>query len=190
MPTHHTLRIAILVSVLALSLPGRARADGFISPFIGFIGGECATSPNCSDKKVTGGVSLGVLGTVAGFEEEIAYTKDFLGTAPGFESSLLTLMSNLVIAPAIGPVRPYGLIGLGLVKTHADFTTLNALLSENNNLGWNVGGGLMVFLGSHVGIRGDVRYIKSLQDVTILGFPLANTKLDFGRASAGIVLKF
>src|SRR4051812_39650103 len=142
MHTHHKLRFAILVVGFTAALPTPARADGFISPFIGFIGTDCATSITaCDDRKITGGVSAGVLGSFAGFEEEIAYTKDFFGAVSGLNSSVLTLMSNLVIAPKLGPVRPFGLIGLGLVKTHADFTTLNAAISENNNIGWDVGGG-------------------------------------------------
>ena len=62
--------------------------------------------------------------------------------------------------------------------------------SDNNNFGWDLGGGLMIFFGSHFGLRGDIRYIHAFQDLSIVGFKLGDTKLDFGRASGGIVLQF
>ena len=99
-------------------------------------------------------------------------------------------MSNLMIAPAIGPVRPYALAGAGLIKTHVELTPSNLLTSDNNNVGWDVGGGLMTFFGHHVGVRGDIRYLHSFQDLKALGFTLSDTKLDFGRASTALVLKF
>jgi hypothetical protein len=64
------------------------------------------------------------------------------------------------------------------------------LTSDNNNFGWNLGGGLFIFFGEHVGIRGDVRYFHSFDDLEILGFEIDDTKLDFGRASGALVLKF
>jgi hypothetical protein len=39
-------------------------------------------------------------------------------------------------------------------------------------------------------VRGDLRYFHSFQDLTVLGFTLSNAKLNYGRASAGVVLKF
>ena len=42
--------------------------------------------------------------------------------------------------------------------------------------------------GSHVGIRGDLRHFHTLQDMDLLIFK--GQKLDFWRASAGLVLGF
>ena len=61
---------------------------------------------------------------------------------------------------------------------------------DNNNAGWDLGGGLIVLLGSHLGVRGDIRYFHAFQDLNVLGFPIGDTKLDFGRASGALVLKF
>ena len=47
-----------------------------------------------------------------------------------------------------------------------------------------------IFLGSHFGVRGDIRYVHAFQDLTVQGFTLSNTKLNYGRASGGLVLKF
>jgi len=177
-------------------LAGRAtpaRADGFVSPFVGYnFGGDsgCPQITNCQDKRLNAGVALGAMGALFGFEEEFAYANNFFGTAPGLDSSVLTVMSNLMVVPNLGPIRPYVLAGVGLVKTHVSLAPSSVLTSDNNNVGWDLGGGLMGFFGSHVGLRGDIRYFHAFQDLTALGFTLSNTKLDFGRASVGLVLKF
>ena len=43
------------------------------------------------------GVSIGTMGTVFGFEEDIAFAKDFFGKVPNVDNSVFTLMSNLLI---------------------------------------------------------------------------------------------
>lgn len=173
-----------------------ASAQGFVSPFIGYdFGGDssCPQVTGCEDKKINLGVGLGVMGNVFGFEEEFAYAKDFFGTAPQFSSSVLTVMSNLMIVPNIGPVRPYVTGGLGLIKTHVDLNSLGTVFTaDNNNFGWNVGGGLMVLFTSHIGVRGDIRYFHSFQNFEVgpINLSLAGEKLDFGRASAAFVARF
>jgi opacity protein-like surface antigen len=187
-----TISIGV-AAVLLLGISAPASAEGFISPYLGYnFGGDsgCPTIANCEDKKLNVGVALGSLGSAFGLEADFAYAKDFFGSAPGFDSNVLTAMGNVMFVPKIGPVRPYVLGGIGLIKAHAALTTASVFASDNNTVGWDLGGGVMVFFGSHVGIRGDVRYFHSFQDLTLLGFSLSNTKLDFGRASAGLVLKF
>jgi opacity protein-like surface antigen len=181
---------------MALTLVGRAapaRADGFVSPFVGYnFGGDsgCPQITNCDDKRLNAGVAIGTLKSVFGFEEEFGYAKDFFGSAPNLESSVLTVMSNLMLVPNLGPVRPYALVGIGLVKTHVSLDAASLVTSENNNLGWDVGGGLIVFFGQHVGLRGDVRYVHSFQDLETLGFTLGHNKLDFGRFAGALVFAF
>lgn len=82
------------------------------------------------------------------------------------------------------------LAGVGLIKTHVELTMASVFTTDNNDFGWDVGGGLMGFLVEHVGVRGDLRYFHSFQDLTILGFTLGDSKVNYGRASAGVVLKF
>jgi opacity protein-like surface antigen len=99
-------------------------------------------------------------------------------------------MSNVMLVPKIGAVRPYVEGGIGLMKTHVDLTTTSVFTVSNNGLGWDVGGGVIGFIGDHVGLRGDLRYFRSLQDLTVLGFTLSSSKLNYERASVGVVLKF
>ena len=181
--------IAAALSVLGVA---EVRAQAFFSPFIGYdFGGDsgCHTLRGCEEKKTNFGVSLGSLGAASGFEQEFAYAKNFFGSASGESSSVLTIMSNVMIAPKIGPVRPYGLFGVGLMKVNVNLTPGALVSFTNNNFAWDLGGGLMIFFGDHFGIRGEVRRFKSFQDLDIAGFPIDHTKLEFGRASVGIIVK-
>lgn len=186
-------RVVLILLVSALMTPGAVYAQGFVSPFVGYdFGGDsgCPQITGCKDKKLNLGVSVGNLGSVVGAELEFAYAKNFFGDIPGVSSSVLTLMGNVMLSPRFGIVQPYGLAGLGLIKTHVEFSTTSLLNSDNNHFGWDLGGGLIVYLGGHIGVRGDIRYFHAFQDLEILGISLGRTKLDFGRAAAGVVLRF
>ena len=188
---------AVIVGVVALAFSAgstrEASAQGFISPLIGYnFGGDsgCPQITDCEDKKLNIGVAFGKLGPVLGFETELAFIDNFFGVTPILQSNVLTLMGNVMLAPKIGPVRPYGVVGLGLIKTNVEFTSASLLDVNNNNFGWNLGGGVMFFFGEHVGIRGEIRHFHAFQDLEILGIPIGDTKLDFGRAAAGVVFTF
>jgi hypothetical protein len=115
-------------------------AQGFISPFVGYIfGGEagCLTITDCEDKHVHYGVSFGAIGSIVGFESEFAYTPDFFGQSSHQTSSVLTFMGNFMLAPKIGPVQPYGVGGVGLIRNSVTAGTT----SDQNQFGWDVGGG-------------------------------------------------
>jgi opacity protein-like surface antigen len=170
-----------------------ASAQGFISPLIGFdFGGDsgCPEISTCEDKNLNIGVGVGSLGNVIGSELEFGYARDFFGEIPNVSSSVLTLMGNVMLAPRFGPAQPYALVGLGLIKTNVDFSAAGLLETSNNHFGWDVGGGLMIFFSDNVGIRGDLRYFHAFQDLEVLGIGLGSTKLDFGRAGAGVIFRF
>lgn len=185
--------VAFVIAIGMLAAATPASAQGFISPLVGFnFGGDagCPSVTDCEDKNLNLGVSFGALGNVFGFEQEISYAKDFFGEAPGVSSSVLTVMSNVMLAPNLRVVRPYALIGVGLMKSNVELTQASLLSFNNNAFGWNVGGGLMLFLTDNVGIRGDIRYFHAFQDLELGGFTISDTKLDFGRAAGALVFKF
>ncbi|PYR35731.1 MAG: hypothetical protein DMF89_02615 [Acidobacteria bacterium] len=193
--TIHSLVVLSVVGLVLLVTAQDAAAEGFISPFIGYnFSGDsgCQQITNCDDKRTDWGVSFGALGSVVGFEAEVGYTKNFFGEASAQTSDVLTFMGNFMLAPKLGPVQPYGVIGLGLIRTSVE-ATLTSTSSENNQFGWDVGGGLMVFFGQHVGVRGDVRYFHAFQVLDLTNFPNVprnETKLDFGRVAGAVVFKF
>jgi opacity protein-like surface antigen len=186
------LSVAVIVSAGAAT---NAAAEGFISPFIGYnFSGDsgCPEITNCNDKRIDWGTSFGALGSLVGFEAEIGYTKNFFGESVGQTSNVLTFMGNFMLAPKIGPVQPYGVIGIGLIRTTVE-ATATSTSNDNNQIGWDGGGGLMVFFGQHVGIRGDIRYFHSFQvlDLSNIPFlPLTEKKLDYGRFAGAVVFKF
>ena len=186
------LTLALAACLLTAS---PAAAQGFISPFLGFdYGGDsgCPTASGCENKHSNLGVAGGTLGAIAGAEVEFAYARDFFGDTPGVDTSVLTLMTNVIVGPRIGVIRPFVLGGVGLIKSHVELDA-GSLLDSSNNFGWNIGGGLMLMFGEHVGVRGDIRRFKSFQDIGILdfiGLGLSDEKLTYNRASAGVVFAF
>ena len=184
---------ALLALLLVIVVPAAASAQGFISPFIGYdFGGDsgCLELTDCEDKNGNYGVSFGAMGRVVGFEAEIGYAKDFFGESPDTSSSVLTFMANLMIGPKIGPVRPYVVGGLGMVKTHAELTVTDLLEDDNTDFGWDFGGGLMVMFGENVGVRGDIRRFSTFDLPEILGLDLGEGSLSFNRVAAALVLAF
>jgi len=99
-------------------------------------------------------------------------------------------MGNFMLAPKISIVQPYGLVGIGAIRTGAE-TTPGTRESETQ-AGWTLGGGLLLFVHKHVGLKGDVRYYHSFEALDLLGIDLGrdNNKVDFGRAGFGVLFKF
>jgi hypothetical protein len=185
------VRISVFALALLVLVAAPTRAQGFISPFAGYnFGGDsanCASLQNCEDKRLNLGVSLGTTNGILGFEEDIAYARDFFGKTPGVSNAVLTLMSNLMLVLPAGPIRPYAIVGLGLIRPHVEFDA-GSLALDTNALGYDIGGGVNLFLGHAIGLRGDVRHLRTMQSVTLGLF--SNDQLDFWRASAGLTFRF
>ena len=181
-------RLATFAVLLLVMRSAPARADGFLIPFIGYnFGGDsstCAGLTDCSPRRTSYGVSVGAMGTSVGFEEDLSYTKDFFGAAPGVESSVVSAMSNLLFLGAPGRIQSYFVSGVGLVRLRVSF---NQTSVERNVITYDVGGGVNGSFTRHVGIRADLRHFHTLQDVNVL---LISGKLGFWRASLGLALKF
>jgi Outer membrane protein beta-barrel domain len=194
-----TMRRAVFrgacAALLVLGTSSLAQAQGFISPFIGYnFGGDsgCAevTVTDCETKSRNLGFSVGSIGSVIGGEFELNFIDNFFGDRNDLSSNVFTLMGNVMIAPKLAAVQPYVVTGLGLMKTHVEFTVPGLLEADNNHLAWNIGGGVIGFFTPHFGVRGDLRYFHSFQDLEILGFNLSETKLDYGRVTGGVIFKF
>jgi opacity protein-like surface antigen len=195
MTTHRIPQIFLVATFALFGTLTSARAQGYISPLMGFdFGGDsgCQQVANCEDKRLNIGIAFGALGPILGFEEEISDARNFFGSVPSQSSSVVTVMSNIMLVPAFGPVHPYLTGGIGLIKTHVEFTTSSLLSTTNNSLGWDTGGGVIVFFSRHVGIRGDIRHFHTFQRITIplLGTTPGEERLTFGRASGALVLGF
>jgi hypothetical protein len=180
-------------ALLVLGTSTLARAQGFISPFIGYnMGGDsgCEEIANCENKSRNLGVSFGSIGSVVGGEFEFNFIDNFFGDRTDVSSNVFTMMGNVMFAPKVGAVQPYVLTGLGLMKTHVEFTVPGLVEANNNHIAWDIGGGIIGFFTPHFGIRGDLRYFHSFQNIDIFGLSIADTKIDYGRVSGGVIFMF
>jgi opacity protein-like surface antigen len=182
------IRLAASLAAVVL-MPRAAAAQGFVGVSYGYnFGGDagCISATDCQNKNWNWGGSIGALGSIVGFEADFTHAGQFTGARPN-TASVTTLMGNFMLAPKISFVQPYGVAGLGAIKT-----TASGSGDSQTQIGWTIGGGLLVFVHPHIGLKGDVRYYHSLQALSLLGIDLGlnSNKIDFGRAAFGVVLKF
>jgi len=188
-------RALVLTALVAILAPASARADGLLIPFLGVnFGGNSGKelSDAIDAKRFDWGVSLAYMGAgVLGLEADIAHSPDFYGRTDVGGSSVLTATGNLLLGVPIGGqkgvgFRPYVAAGLGAIRSNVDAS--NVLSLDNSKFAWDFGGGAMFFFGSHVGLRGDIRYFRTFGDVDL---DVVHTgRLDFARGSVGLILRF
>jgi hypothetical protein len=190
------MKTLIVAGAVALVFaPMQARADGFVSPWIGTSFGS---GSNIDNGRTTFGVTAGAMGAgIIGGEVDFGYNPSFFGTKNDFgNNTVLDLMGNVIVGVPIGGthgagVRPYVTGGLGLLRTQIDGGTLFNVSSSNNMFGWNVGAGVMGYFAQHVGVRGDLRYLRGFEDLNtgITAIDLNNNQLKLWRASIGVVFR-
>ena len=177
-----------LVAAVAFAAP--ARAQTFLTPLAGATFGKDAPS-----EKFSTGVLLTFMGDVVGFEVDFGYTPDFFDQQSDFaivaDSNVTSLMGNLLIGAGDGPVRPYGVVGIGLLRTSVDDGGDLFGNVTTNDTAFDVGFGVIGMFSDHVGLRGDIRYFRSLQDPSDdHDFDVSLGNFDFWRATAGLSFRF
>lgn len=189
-----TRRLGSVIAVLLLTAPA-ASAQGFISGFLGTafskpILDACSVSAGCQDGQRTWGFAAGGLGSVFGVEFDLGSTKAFFGETGTASSGLTTMMGNVMLAPRIGFVQPYGLAGVGLMRMNVDSLSSAFLQADESKLAWDLGAGVFVFFGRNLGIRGDIRQFRGMGDLEVATFTIPGSDLRFNRAAASVVLRF
>ena len=195
-----------MASVLTLALmPATASAQGwFVTPFLGGNFGGNATFADFDDlddeveRRVDFGATVGWLGERnVGWEVDFGFSPNFFEDTAGdanFEfgdSNVTTLMANVLFGASGGMgVRPYGSGGLGLIRSHIDAGSFFDEL-DTNDFGMNIGGGVQGFFNDRIGIRGDLRYFRSLADNEADDeFDLALSDFDFWRGTVGVTFRW
>lgn len=188
MMTHRmTIQRWLAGSALALfvMIPAPAQAEGLLSGFVGTTFGGDTTS-----EAMTYGFGLAATaGGIFGFELDVATTADILGgddTPAIGDSSITTVMGNLMLGVG-GPVRPYVIGGAGLIRSSVDSIATGSV--DSNDFGVNIGAGVIGFVTDHVGIRGDVRYFRSVSggpESEFFDFDFDLGDLDFWRGTVGV----
>lgn len=195
------------VAVLFVSAATPASADWLLTPYVGvtFAGnadfGDVIRLSDNFEKKTTFGGTIAWMGAGAiGFEVDFGTTPDFFELPTGDfdldfgDTNVTTLMGNVVVGAPIGGqrgpgVRPYASGGLGLLRSNISLSGLFDDLSRNQ-LGTNIGGGLHIFFADNVGVRGDVRYFRSLQSDEDEFLDLRLDDFAFWRATVGVTFRF
>ena len=172
------LRMCVLAAMVA-AIPASAHAETYFNPWLGVFFGNDKPPIQAGDEKgfTSFGAMVGDTGSKTGFELEFGYSPNFYGKAT--DNYVLDLMPGLTAGPQIGrgtfSMRPYGAGGVGLLRTSVPG-------ASSNNFGFNVGGGVFAWFSTHVGVRGDVRYFRTLN-----GDNLGNFK--FTRVHIGLLLR-
>lgn len=180
------LLTAGLACTLAGALPSRADAQAFLTPFAGVTFNGDAPA-----KKLTYGGGLTFMGKAAGLDLDLGYTPDFFNQNDADvvlvgDNNVTTVMASLVVGPGVGPVRPYGVAGVGLIRSRIDGGDIFDAVSTND-FGVNAGVGVLGKMGGHAWIRGEVRYFRSLQDPSSDGdLDVTLGKFDFWRGTIGV----
>jgi opacity protein-like surface antigen len=208
------MRVPKLVLTVALSallvgiVPRTASADWLFTPFVGANFGGNANFGDFNDfddeveRRVDFGASLGWMGKgVVGFEIDFGFSPNFFQNTIGdadFEfgdSNVTTLMANVLVGAPFGGqrgpgFRPYASGGLGLIRASATGSSFFNDLATND-FGLNLGGGVQGFFTDNVGIRGDIRYFRSLQDNEPDGdLDLGLSDFDFWRGTVGVTFRW
>ena len=194
-------RALVLCGLTLATLPSSALADGYFVPFVGAnFGGDVGRPLNTALRdrnRVAVGATLGVMGGgVFGVELDVSYTSNFYPTlADDDEGNLVTFVPALVLGVPLGGqrgpgIRPFVLAGAGLVRRNFDAGTLGSL--SQNDLAYTLGGGVMGFFTDHIGIRGDIRYLRNFRvdDLDLTNIDFERGTFNFSRASAGIIFRF
>jgi|SRR5436190_3794979 len=179
---------AATVIVLASAPP--ARAEGFVTPYVGFnFGGDsanCLSLSNCQERRTNFGVTVGSARGVFGIEADFGYAPHFFGEAPGQSNGVFHFMTDFMLLVPAGPIQPYAFIGLGLIRPHATPTNLASL--SQNAFGNDLGGGLNLYFSKKAGLHGELRRLRTFQDLTLGVF--RSDKLEFWRGSVGLTFRF
>jgi len=184
--------VLLAVAVATFVTPALARADGFVGPGIGIAFGN-PSARGLAD-------FVGDLGWLSpepvGLELDVTYAPSFFGNQGSYgANSVTTVMGNVVLAATEArrygryrrrSARPYISGGLGLIHEETAAPAIS-----RNDLGANLGVGIMAAASGPVGVRGDVRYFRDL-----VGTSAGNTtNIDFGsfhfwRASVSLLFRF
>jgi hypothetical protein len=111
-------------------------------------------------------------GGILAAEIDFTYNPNFFdgldAVRPGAATDMYTATASLVLGPTfyIGQrarIRPYGLIGGGLMRSKiSDFVSVS-VFNSNQNLGVvDMAGGLYIYPIRRIGFRGEFRYFKGI----------------------------
>lgn len=189
-------KCVVTVALGVLLMPASARADWLFTPNIG------TTFAGDADGRehLTYGASIGWMGEgIFGFEADLQYTPEFFEANDTDidlidSANVLTFMGNAIFGVPVGGqfgagFRPFGVVGIGLLQSQQE--DADAVFDVNNNeFGFNIGGGAMGFVNDHLGFRGDVRYVRSFEEADDNLTTVGVGDFDFWRGNVGVTFRW
>jgi opacity protein-like surface antigen len=195
---------ASLVVAATAAVPAKASADWLFTPFMGATFGGSANFGGAGQdfksdfsRNLTYGASLEWMGGgVFGFGFDVGYSPNFFRPSDNDSFSLVgdgnvtTAMANVIVGAPLGAIRPYLSGGVGVIKQKVDNVGQFFDSIDSSNLGFNAGAGVMGFFSHNVGIRGDIRFFRSVHDSDPNGVNLDLGQFKFWRGTVGVTFKF
>jgi hypothetical protein len=188
--------LVLTTAVVCVAVPTRAHAEGYVSPWAGVN----FSSSTGNQGKQAYGVNAGFMGAgIIGGEFSLGWAPDFLRLDP-VKNREIDAMGNLIVGIPFGGthgagVRPFVTGGLGAIHTSIGaLSNLNRGDISTTDFGYNLGVGVMGYFATHVGVRGDVRYFRTINssDNISVSEGLGNFgqgAFHFWRATLGVVIK-
>lgn len=192
-------RVPGLVIALLLALPGVARADIFVVPFAGLKFGGSTSIVDldlaASKRKLTlGGSAVYLSNRIIGYEVDFGSITGYFENAdqglikPG--SYVIDLSANALLSlpPGAtgGGLRPYLVVGGGLIHAEAeDFFEIFQIRRTVPSV--TVGAGAVGLISNTVGVRFDLRHLRSLSKDASFG--LVGRRIAYSRLTIGLLLR-
>jgi opacity protein-like surface antigen len=162
---------SLLIVFFVMGTAAPAGAQWVVTPYLGInVGGDVETG------KGGPGVSVGFFGGGLGFEFDLQRFQHFFkdqdvadivsDSGADLDTDAISFMGNVVAPiriPGAANLRPYGTAGLGVIRAMFDSAN-DRFDTAQNNLGFNIGGGVMYALNDRFGVRVDLRYFRAFVD--------------------------
>ena len=191
-----------LIVAWAFMLSAAPSADVFVAPFAGLkFGGYTSIV----DLELAAGKTGGTIGAsvfllddgIVGYEVSFAHVPRYFEfgnsglITPG--SYVIDLTGNVIVAlpPNVtrGGLRPYVIGGVGLI--HAQAADVLGIFQVRRTVpAVSVGAGAIGLLTVNVGVRFDVRYLRSLTREDDRSLATVGRRISYSRGTVGLVLRF
>lgn len=198
--SRHFPRLLCIVVAMLFALPRAARADIFFVPFAGIKFGGSTSIVDlelaAGKKSLTlGGSVIRLSNGILGYEVEFGsitgyFEKDDQDLIkPG--SYVIDLTGNVLLSlpPGAtgGGLRPYLVAGAGLI--HAEAEDFFEVLQVRRTVpAITLGAGAIGLLTNNVGVRFDLRHLRSLSKDPTVG--LVGRRIAYSRFTLGLLLRF
>ncbi|HWI16664.1 MAG TPA: hypothetical protein VNT81_02875 [Vicinamibacterales bacterium] len=193
-------RILCLVLALLLAAPGVARADVFFVPFAGIKFGGSTSIVDlelaANKKALTLGASaIKLTNSIIGYEIDFGSVTGYFENGdlglikPG--SYVIDLTGNVLLSlppgATRGGLRPYLVAGGGLIHAEAE-DVFEVFQIRRTVPAITLGVGAVGLLTNNVGVRFDVRHLRSLSKDASFG--LVGRRIAYSRFTLGLLLRF